>query len=264
MLKRKSVLILTGTLFIAFSCNRGPKVIESSAKNEQPKNNTGIFSEEAIAPIGLSNNTSVNEDLHTVVVNEVLPTSKYVYLKVTENKEEFWIATRKKEIIVGETYYYKGGLLKTNFESREHNRIFDKIYLISNLVASDHSHHADHDNHDHSNTTTEKVDIPTHTEKLTEHKGTIKIAELIKNPNQYQGKSIQVSGKCVKVNSNIMGKNWIHIKDGSKDDYDLVITSNAVVQEGSVITMKAIVVLNKDFGAGYKYDLILENGTIVP
>ena len=60
-----------------------------------------------------------------------------------------------------------------------------------------------------------------------------------------------------------MGRNWIHIKDGSKDDYDLVITSNTFVQEGSMITMKATVTLNKDFGAGYKYDLILENGIIV-
>ena len=61
-----------------------------------------------------------------------------------------------------------------------------------------------------------------------------------------------------------MGRNWIHIKDGSKDDYDLVITSNTFVKEGSMITIKATVTLNKDFGAGYKYDLILENGIIIP
>ena len=60
-----------------------------------------------------------------------------------------------------------------------------------------------------------------------------------------------------------MGKNWIHLKDGSQDDFDLVITSDALVDVGSVVTIKAEVVLNKDFGAGYKYDLILENGSIV-
>ena len=67
----------------------------------------------------------------------------------------------------------------------------------------------------------------------------------------------------MKVNPNIMNRNWIHIKDGTKDDFDLVITSDKFVPEGSVVTMKAVVTLNKDFGAGYKYDLILENGTIV-
>jgi len=61
-----------------------------------------------------------------------------------------------------------------------------------------------------------------------------------------------------------MKRNWIHLKDGSKDDFDLVITSDTFVPEGKVVTIKATVTLNKDFGAGYKYDLILENGTIVP
>ena len=60
-----------------------------------------------------------------------------------------------------------------------------------------------------------------------------------------------------------MNRNWIHIKDGSKDDFDLVITTEAYIPEGATFTIKAMVSLNKDFGAGYKYDLILENGEVV-
>jgi hypothetical protein len=60
-----------------------------------------------------------------------------------------------------------------------------------------------------------------------------------------------------------MGRNWIHLRDGSQDDFDLVITTRTFVPEGNVVTVRAVVALNKDFGAGYKYDLILENGTIV-
>lgn len=59
-----------------------------------------------------------------------------------------------------------------------------------------------------------------------------------------------------------MERNWIHLKDGTKNDFDLVVTSDTFVPEGSIITVKALVSLNKDFGAGYTYDLILENGTI--
>ena len=92
----------------------------------------------------------------------------------------------------------------------------------------------------------------------------MKIAELVANYKEYAGKTVQISGICTKVNANIMGKNWIHIKDGSKDEYDLVITSNTFVKEGDEITMKAVVSLNKDFGAGYTYDLILEEGIIIP
>jgi hypothetical protein len=60
-----------------------------------------------------------------------------------------------------------------------------------------------------------------------------------------------------------MNRNWIHLQDGSKDDFDMVITSNTFVPEGKLITIRAVVNLNRDFGAGYKYDLILENGTLV-
>ena len=60
-----------------------------------------------------------------------------------------------------------------------------------------------------------------------------------------------------------MNRNWIHLQDGSKNDYDLVITSDTFVPEGKIITIQALVSLNRDFGAGYSYDLILENGTII-
>ena len=85
----------------------------------------------------------------------------------------------------------------------------------------------------------------------------------MKNPEKYDGQTIQVSGICMKVNPNIMNRNWIHITDGSQDDYDLTITSSELFAEGTVITMQATVALNKDFGAGYRYDLILENGVLI-
>ena len=61
-----------------------------------------------------------------------------------------------------------------------------------------------------------------------------------------------------------MGRHWIHLQDGSKDDYDLVVTSSSFVNEGQIVTMQAMVSVNKDFGAGYSYDLILENGQVIP
>ena len=60
-----------------------------------------------------------------------------------------------------------------------------------------------------------------------------------------------------------MGHNWIHLIDGSKDDFDLVITSDALVTVGNVVTMKGVVAINKDFGAGYSYELIIEEGVVV-
>ena len=77
------------------------------------------------------------------------------------------------------------------------------------------------------------------------------------------GKTIQISGQCVKLNPNIMGRNWVHLQDGSKDDYDLVITCDVQIPVGHTVTLTGKVVLNKDFGSGYKYDILLEEGQLV-
>ena len=252
---------------MATSCKKEPEYKPLSTGHKNSGQSSGMFSNESSNPS--STNESLSNELHTVIVKEVLQATRYEYLKVEEGKEMFWIAVRKQDVKIGETYYYKRALLKTNFESKEHNKLFEKIYLVTNLVQAD--------NHGNDNavvatvTSSEnKINTSEPDQKATinkakiKQKGSITIAELVENYKNYEGKTVQISGKCVKVNANIMGRNWIHIKDGSKDDYDLVITSDTFVAEGSTITVKATVSLNKDFGAGYQYDLILENGIIVP
>jgi len=103
-----------------------PKNTDSSNSSER----TGIFSDgdqESKTP-----SYSV-EGIHEVEVLEVLETDKYSYLRVKENEEPYWIATIKSNFVEGEKYEYQGGLLKTNFKSIEHNRTFDKVYLVSQI-----------------------------------------------------------------------------------------------------------------------------------
>ncbi|MBT8262486.1 MAG: hypothetical protein KJO05_06660 [Bacteroidia bacterium] len=249
------------------SCNNGPKVITAQVENDTNESVSGIFSETNNENVIPNTQTgSFTEDLHKVTVNEILPATKYVYLKVTEAGEEFWIAARKQDIELGGTYYYRNGLLKTNFESKEYNRMFERIFLVSNLVHEVHGNNTGTLKPEFGSDeieTEQKQSIPTHTEEIVQHKGSIKIADLVANPANYEGKTVQLTGKCVKINPNIMSRNWIHLQDGSKNDFDLVITSNTFVPEGKTITIKAKVVLNKDFGAGYRYDLILEDGIIL-
>jgi hypothetical protein len=266
-MKNTCLIGLVTSLFILGSCNNGPKVITAKT-DTQSQEVSGIFSEENTSetPVVETNSKgSFTDNLHSVVAKEVLPTEKYVYIKVEEKGKRFWVATAKQPIEIGKVYYYRNDLLKTNFESKEYQRVFDTIYLVSNLVS--HNHGAGNIKADFSENKTEgsseKQTIPTHTEEIIEHKGSIKIAELVANAKQYEGKTIQVTGKCVKVNPNIMNRNWIHLQDGSKNDFDLVVTSNIFVAEGQTVTMKALVSLNRDFGAGYNYNLILENGELV-
>ena len=256
-------------MFLITACNNKPKVISATDENESSIKSSGIFSDakDASKQANVNNNQAFAGDLHTVVVNEVLPTTKYVYLNVTEGDKKFWIATVKTEVKVGETYFYKGGLLKTNFESKEYNRVFETVYLVTNLVSEKHGNNTGKvdisDYTGETQNTSEKVAIETHTDKVVLHKGSIRIADLVKNPKKYEGKTIQLNGICTKINAGIMNRNWIHLKDGTKDDFDLVITSNSFVPEGSSFTIKALVTIDKDFGAGYKYDLILENGIVI-
>lgn len=269
MYSKFKIIALIFILLITFSsCKNSPKVIESLDETPAIEESSGIFNNDASTQTKINTSESFKSDLHTVTVNEILKASRYLYINVTENDEQFWVATREMNIEIGKTYYYKGGLLKTNYENKEFNRVFEKIYLISgNLVEVNHSKNSGLIDSKISNS--KKIEtyqkpktIKTPIKKI-EVKGSIKISELVKNRSKYEGKTIQVSGLCVKSNANIMNKNWIHIKDGSMDEYDLVITSDTFVPESTIITVKAKVTLNKDFGAGYKYDLILENGTII-
>lgn len=257
------ILVPLCTVFL-MACNNGPKVIESS-NQQQKTQKSGNFTPDPDSQMVPGTNETLANELHEVTVNEILQASRYVYLNVSEGNSKFWIATRKQEIEKGGTYFYKGGLMKTDFESKEYNKVFDTIYLISNLVTRDHTKHVDGLNTgvQKSAPSVQKEDISTPTDNVVEHEGSIKIAELVKDPKKYEGSTIQLSGKCVKVNPNIMDRNWLHIQDGSKDDYDLVVTSNTFVPEGSDITIRGLVVLNKDFGAGYSYELIVENGELV-
>lgn len=259
ILRFKYILLIIGAVIIMTACNNGPKVIELT-------NQTGR-SHDSSTKLDSNGDVSSKAQFHSVMVSEVLPATRYVYLKVKERQKEFWIATGKMDIKKGGTYFYRGGLLRTNFESEELNRVFKEIYLVSNLVSKeDHTAMAKTESNNTSvkgGGIAEKEDAPAHTEKEVQHKGSVKIAQLLKEPERYEGYSVDVSGTCVKTNPSILGRNWLHLQDGSKDDYDLVVTSNILVPEGSDITVRAVVALNKDFGAGYTYELILENGTLV-
>ena len=73
-----------------------------------------------------------------------------------------------------------------------------------------------------------------------------------------------ISGIVTKYNEAIMNTNWIHIQDGSGDNgtFDLTVTSATKVSVGETIVVKGIVTLDKDFGAGYKYEVIIENASV--
>ena len=230
-------------LFIS-ACSNSPEKIDPVS----PENNgTGIFEG------GHNHNHETSDEFleawHTVEVLELLETVKYSYLKVAEGNNEYWIATLKDNYQVGQKYTFRSSLLKTNFKSVEHNRTFEELYLVSEIQTADGSSEVDE---------LPGMESPGKALKKADIAGLITIAEIVKNPKKYEGKTVRVFGNVVKANPNIMDRNWLHLKDGTADDYDFVLTTNAQIPEGHAVGFEGKIVLDKDFGAGYAYDIIME------
>jgi len=234
-------------LFAFYSCGNKPKVIE--AETQESGTVSSIFSEET-AP-----GTEPTEKVHEVVAKEVLNTDRYTYIRVQEDKAEYWVAISKREIQVGETYIYQRGLLKQNFYSQEFKRTFETVYLVSDL----RDRFAVTEGAQQEIPATASVEV---TGPIKPAAGATPIGDIFKNPSKYGGKVIKVTGQCVKVNSMIMNRNWIHLQDGSGNKLDLTVTTTENIPLGAVVTMEGTLALKKDFGAGYSYDIILEGAVM--
>ncbi len=252
-----NVLKIMATVLVFSACESKPKVIESvSTAPENP--HSGSFHSG-----GGVNVSPVDDGVHKIEVNDVMDAGKYTYLNVTENEEEFWVAVTQRDIEVGETYYFKGGLLKKNFLSKEHNRVFEKLYLVSDLrrqpdgAMTSGSAVDEALNRVQGGSATEGGPI-----EVEHAEGAVKLSDLFANKADFDGETIAVTGKIVKVNPMIMGRNWLHIQDGSGEDLDLTITTMENIPLGHVVTLEGTIALNKDFGAGYRYDIILEGATL--
>ncbi len=228
---------------------------------------------------GQNSGNGVKNGIHTAVVQEVIQAGQYTYLKVKEGDAELWLAVTAMQAEVGKTYYYKDGMEMTNFHSKELNRDFPTVYFINELSTDPemkastqqtpgHGQMGGMDNQggmgNQGATQGVKPQIEKQDVKVTPATGGITIADLYSKKDQYSGKSVKIKGKVVKFSPEIMGKNWIHIQDGtdSKGDFDLTVTSSATAKVGDVVTIEGKVALDKDFGAGYFYKVIVEDATI--
>ena len=214
--------------------------------------------------------------MHKVVVKEVLQTSSYTYLLVVENSEKNWLALPKMPANLGDTFYYRNGFKMTDFESKELGKKFPTVYFLESisakpdLVASDPSAnpHAGMLNPADSSSVVEytaQVIVKKEEVNLQPAEQGITIAELIANKEKYAGKTVRVKGKVTKFNTKIMKHNWIHIQDGTEyaGKFDLTATTNVEVAVGETITLEGKVTLDKDFGYGYLYEILLEDSKLI-
>lgn len=198
----------------------------------------------------------------TGVVEEVLQATSYTYLKVKEGDRDIWIAVAKREIAVGETISFVAELEMKNFQSKDLQRTFESIYFVGNVMGGAPAATAapgDSDIPHQMKPTLEKQEI-----SVEPASGGITIGQLFSGQDSYADKTVLIRGQVTKVNRAIMGKNWVHIQDGTSGsgEFDLTITTLAEADVGDVVTFEGKIVLNKDFGAGYAYDVLMEDAKL--
>ena len=212
-------------------------------------------------------------------VLETMDGGGYTYVLLKKSAEKVWVAIPLMKVTVGQELALLPGYEMKDFTSRGLNRKFDRLIFSAGVDG-------------------EVLRLSPSALKMA-HKGVpvaapaapaapvapkaasskpIRVVPKAKGPNAYtvaqlyakkaklEKKPIVVSGRVVKVTTHIMKRNWIHIQDGSgsekKKTNDLIITSQDLPKEGDLVTARGTLYNNIDFGSGYRYSLIMQDGSV--
>ena len=200
-----------------------------------------------------------------ITAKEVLQAQQYTYVFADNGDSTYWLAIPSAQIEVGKTYYHAPGMLMIDFESKDLGRTFDRVWFMGGLSEEPiavQAEAAPQEMPQQGNTTGAKIKTEAAAVSVKPAADGITIAELFANTAKYAGKKVVIRGQVIKVNNEIMDKNWIHIQDGTahEGNYDLVVTTNELHEAGAVVTFEGVVAVDKDFGAGYVYAVIVEEG----
>lgn len=217
---------------------------------------------------GMAQNPHAASGLKKVIVEEILNVNSYTYLNVLEDGVKKWIVAPTVDAEIGKSYYYTGGMKMTNFESKELGRKFDAVYFVDSIISADFidiGKGAKEPKLTEQATPTKKPTLEKLAITIDPITDGVKISELLKDKLLYANKKIKIKGEVTKFNSGIMGKNWVHFQDGTayQGAYDLMITTQEILAVGDVIVFEGIISLNKDFGAGYLYKIIMEEASVL-
>lgn len=189
-------------------------------------------------------------------VVETMRSGGYTYAKIDRGGSQVWAAGPETALAVGAKIAKVNGMLMTAFHSDTLNRTFDEIYFVSSFTVTDGAMPNPH------GAGVAPAGGPIG--KLAPVTGGKTVAEIFAGAQALAGKPIAVRGKVVKVNNGIMGRNWVHLQDGTGDagHNDLMVTTTASVTKDAVVVVRGTVTANKDFGAGYSYAVLIEDASI--
>jgi hypothetical protein len=196
---------------------------------------------------------------------EVLETNDaagYTYLRLKTPAGETWAAVNQQPVQKGAKVTLENTMVMRNFESRALKKTFSSI-VFGNLQGS--TAPAATPMPMPSGASTKPDLVTAHVAKAT-GPNAHSVAEVVTQAQTLKDKPVVVQGKVVKYNTGIMGKNWIHLRDGSGKEgdgsNDILVTTLSNTQVGAVIKVSGTVHTDKDFGAGYAYKVLIEDASL--
>ncbi len=198
-------------------------------------------------------------------VVETMNGGGYTYVQVDTGTEKIWAAAPEFAVKVGDPVVVPSGMLMTGHHSKTLNRTFDQIYFVNSiLVGGAQAVQAEAkmpEGHPPiSNEKPKDVDFS----GLKKAEGGKTVGEIFAGKDNLAGKEVVLRGKVVKFSPQIMGKNWLHVQDGTgkTSANDLTVTTADKAKVGDTVLITGKLSADKDFGYGYKYALIIEDAKV--
>jgi len=201
-------------------------------------------------------------------VVETTNAAGYTYALVDTGTTKLWTAAPQLSVKVGDALAVGQAMLMPNYHSKTLNRDFEIIYFTSNAKVNGVSPGAGDKavelpkNHPPIAGGAAKPAVDLSGIKKAE--GGKSIAEIHAGKAKLSGKQVRVRGRVVKYNAAIMGKNWLHIQDGtgSAGSNDLTVTTASKAKVGDTVLVVGTVATDRDLGGGYQYSVIIEDAQV--
>ncbi|MFZ4394003.1 MAG: nucleotide-binding protein [Kiritimatiellia bacterium] len=213
-------------------------------------------------------------------VLEVTNASRYTYVQVDTGTQKIWAAGPKVAVKVGDRVSFTGGMPNKNFFSPTLKKNFDELFFVDAITLAG-SKPVMPVGHGARMAGGSMPDMPaghgammaggagkatnTVIEPIQTPAGGKTVAEIWAGKDALTGKQVVVRAKVVKAVHNIMGRSFLHLRDGTGREgmNDLSATTTNEVRTGMIVTLSGMLVTDKDFGSGYKYDVILEDAVVI-
>jgi len=218
----------------------------------------------------------------TMVTGKVLETldaGAYTYVRLKTAGGEVWAAVNQSTLAIGTEITIGNAMWMEKFESKTLNRTFDRILFgaLEGPAAPSAATAALPPGHPPTSGAA-SASAATSASAISDVLGDVKvekatgkeartIAEIWASRAKLDGTEVVVRARVVKFNAEIMGRNWIHLRDGSgsaeKGDHDLTVTTTSVVAKGDIVSVRGKVAVDRDFTAGYAYPVLIEEAIVI-